>query len=340
VTLKLSLLVALTCAAYAPAQIIANVEMLGVGGTFPLPIYSKWFEEYGKLHRGAHFRYLAWGSGEGVRQTSKGASDFGGSDVPMTDEELAKAPTKLLLLPSVLGGVVPIYNLPGVTQKLRFTPEALAGIYLGTIRNWNDPAIAESNPESSLPSQHIEVIYRGDPSGTSYIWTEYLSKVSHEWKSQVGYGITVKWPVGMASARGSVSLATLVKRKPNSIGYIELTFALQNHLQFGSIRNAARKFVNADLKSLSAAAASMAGAIHGEDFRISLTNAPGESSYPVASFTWLLVPTDSLAPAKRVEFKRFLQWVLNDGQGFAEDLGYARLPDELTKRELGVIAKL
>ncbi len=317
-----------------------SVELIGVGGTFPLPIYTKWFEEYRTLHRGVRFRYFPAGSAEGIHQASNGMSHFGGSDVPLTDEELAKAPTKLLLLPSVLGGVVPIYNLPGITRELRFTPEVLAGIYLGTIHNWNDPSITGINPGSSLPDRRIEVLYRGDPSGTSYIWTEFLSKVSGEWKNRVGRGIAVKWPIGKPSAKGNGSLARLVKETPNSIGYLELTFALQNNLPFGSIRNPAGKFIKADLKSLSAAAASKTASIRGDDFRVSLTNASGESSYPIASFTWLLVPKKSIVPAEGAALKRFLQWMLTDGQGFAADLGYARLPNELIREELAAVEKL
>jgi phosphate transport system substrate-binding protein len=328
--------------AWAQTQIhdATSVELIGVGGTFPLPIYTKWFEEYRALHRGVRFRYLPAGSAEGIHQASNGMSDFGGSDVPLTDEELAKAPTKLLLLPSVLGGVVPIYNLPGITRELRFTPDVLAGIYLGTIRNWNDTAIAEINPGSSMPHRRIEVIYRGDPSGTTYIWTEFLSKVSGEWKKRVGRGVDVKWPVGKPSAKGSGSLARLVKETPNSIGYLELTFALQNNLPFGSIRNLAGKFIKADLKSLSAAAASKTASIRSNDFRVSLTNASGESSYPIASFTWLLIPKNSVVPASGAALKDFLQWMLTDGQGFAVDLGYASLPNELVREELAAVEKL
>jgi phosphate transport system substrate-binding protein len=266
-------------------------------------------------------------------------SDFGGSDAPLTDEELAKARPNCFL-PSVLGGVVPIYNLPGITRELRFTPEVLAGIYLGTIRNWNDPAITGINPGSSLPDRCIEVIYRGDPSGTSYIWTEFVSKVSGGWKNRVGRGIDVKWPVGKPSAQGSGSLARLVKETPNSIGYLELTFALQNILPFGWIRNLAGKFIKADLKTLSAAAASKTASIRGDDFRISLTNASGESSFPIASFTWLLVPRNSIVPSGGAALKDCLQWMLTEGQGFAVDLGYARLPNQLIREELAAVEKL
>jgi ABC-type phosphate transport system substrate-binding protein len=212
-----SLLFALALAQYAPAQSATSVDLVGVGGTFPLPIYAKWFAEYGTSNAGVQFHYLPRGSAEGISNVSNGRSDFGGSDVPTNDEELAKAPTKLLQLPSVVGAVVPIYNLPGIRQELRFTCEVLAGIYLGTVRNWNDPAIASINPGVSLPHQPIEVFYRGDPSGTSYIWTEFLSKVSGQWKSQVGYGITVKRPAGEPSTHGGGNLARSVEETPNSI---------------------------------------------------------------------------------------------------------------------------
>ena len=241
----LRLLFALAFAIYAPAQNAASVNLVGVGGTFPLAIYQQWIEQYGRSHPGVQLRYVPLGSTEGIHQASDGNCDFGGSDAPPTDEELAKVPNKLLVLPSVVVGIVPIYNLPGITHELRFTPEMLAGIYLGTIRRWNDPAITVINPESSMPNRPIAVIYRGEPSGTSYIWTDYLSKVSPEWKNRVGRGAEVTWPVGKPSAKGNESLASLVKETPYSIGYIELTFALQNHLQFGSIRNAAGKFVKA-----------------------------------------------------------------------------------------------
>jgi phosphate transport system substrate-binding protein len=335
-----SLLFALAFARYAPAQGATSVDLVGVGGTFPLPIYAKWFAEYGTSNAGVQFHYLPRGSAEGISNVSNGRSDFGGSDVPMNDEELAKAPTKLLQLPSVVGAVVPIYNLPGIRQELRFTCEVLAGIYLGTIRNWNDPAIASINPGVSLPHQRIEVFYCGDPSGMSYIWTEFLSKVSGQWKSQVGYGITVKWPTGEPSTHGGGNLARSVEETPNSIGYVELTFALEHHLQFGSIRNSAGNYTRANLKSLSAAAASKAKSIRGEDFRVSLTNASGEASYPVASFTWFLVPKSGSVPAKGAALRSFLRWMLTDGQGFAEGLGYARLPEELSKKELVIVGRL
>jgi phosphate transport system substrate-binding protein len=334
-----SLLFALAFAQYAPAQGATSVDLVGVGGTFALPIYTKWFAEYGRSYSGVKFHYLPRGSAEGISNVSSGSTDFGGSDVPMNDEQLAEAPTKLLLLPSVVGAVVPIYNLPGIRQELRFTSEVLARIYLGTIRNWSDPAIAATNPGGSLPHQRIEVFYRADPCGTSYIWTEFLSKVSGKWKSQVGHGITVKWPAGEPSTHGGGNLARSVQETPNSIGYVELTFALEHHLQFGSIRNSAGNYIKANLKSLSAAA-STAKSIRGEDFRVSLTNASGESSYPVASFTWFLVPKNGLVPAKSAALRSFLRWMLTDGQGFAESLGYARLPEELRRKELAVVGRL
>jgi len=336
----LFLVVSIALTLPAGAQNTTTVELVCVGGTFPAPIYTRWFEEYGRTHRSVHLHYLAAGSIEGVRQTSDGASDFGGTDVPVTSDELAKASTKMLLLPSVLGGVVPIYNLPGITKELRFTPEVLAGIYLGTLRGWDDPAIAAANPGVTLPNQRIDVIYRGEASGTTFIWTDYLSKVSSRWQRQVGRGVTVKWPNGKASPKGNGGLAKLVKETPYSIGYVELSFALQNHVPFGSVRNTAGEFIKASLNSLSAAAASKAKSVHGEDFRVSLTNASGESAYPIASFTWLLIPTQSLPPAKRVALKEFLQWMLMDGQAFTSDLGYAQLPVVLIEMERGAVAKL
>jgi phosphate transport system substrate-binding protein len=313
-----SLLLALAFAQYAPAQGATSVDLVGVGGTFALPIHTKWFAEYGTANGGVRFHYLPRGSAEGISNASSGSSDFGSSEAPINDEQLAKAPTTLLLLPSVVGGVVPIYNLPGIRQELRFTSEVLARIYLGTIRDWNDPAIAAINPGVSLPHQRIAVFYRGDPSGTSYIWTEFLSKVSSKWKRQVGYGITVNWPIGEPSMHSGGNLARSVQKTPNSIGYVDLTLALEHGLQFGSIRNSAGSYVKADLKSLSAAAASMAKSIRGEDFRVSLTDASGESSYPVASFTWFLVAKNGSVPTKGAALRSFLRWMLIDGQAFAK----------------------
>src|SRR5579884_671803 len=306
--------------------------------TFPYPIYSKWFDEYHKAHPNVQINYQSIGSGGGIRQLMDKTVDFGASDGPMTDEQLKQAGFKILHFPTVLGAAVPSYNIPGVTVELRFTPEALAGIYLGKITKWNDPAIAGANPGIKLPADDIVVLHRSDGSGTTYIWTDYLSKVSPEWQSKVGRNTSVNWPVGLGG-KGNEGVAGLLKQTPDSIGYVELIYAIQNHLSYGLMKNAAGAFVKASLAGVSAAAAGAAKNMP-DDFRVSITNAPGKDAYPISTFTWLLVPSKISDPAKRDAIKGFLQWMLTSGQGYCEGLAYAKLPKEVVAKEEKALAKV
>jgi phosphate transport system substrate-binding protein len=299
----------------------------GAGATFPYPIYSKWFSEYHKLHSDVQINYQSIGSGGGIRQVTEGTVDFGASDMPMTDDQLkeaeAKLHTKVLNIPTVLGAVVPIYNIQGVSAELKFTPDVLAGIYLGHITNWNDKAIAAANPGVNFPSQDIVVVHRSDGSGTTFIWTDYLSKVSPDWKSQVGSGTSVKWPKGMGG-KGNEGVAGSVRLLPGSIGYVELIYAVQNKIPYGSVRNSSGAFLKASLDGVTAAAASAPKMP--ADFRVSITNAPGKDAYPISSFTWMLIPTQSKDPAKGKILAGFLNWMVTDGQGLTSALEYAPLP--------------
>lgn len=308
----------------------------GAGATFPEPIYTKWFNEYSKSHTNIHVNYQPVGSGAGIRQLLVGTVDFGASDVPMTDEQLSQAKVKVLHFPTVLGAAVPTYHLPGVSAELKFTPEALAGIFLGTITKWNDAAIAGANPGVRLPAKDIVVVHRSDGSGTTFIWTDFLSKVSPNWKTKVGAGASVNWPVGLGG-KGSDGVTELIKQTPNSIGYVELTYAVQNKLSYGRVRNAAGVFMKADLISVSAAAASAAKHMP-DDFRVSITNADGKGAYPLSSFTWLLLPANFSDHDKRDALKAFVQWMLTDGQKFAPALSYAKLPEEVVEKEKKAIA--
>jgi phosphate transport system substrate-binding protein len=292
-------------------------------------MYSKWFSEYHKAHPDIQINYQSIGSGGGIRQVLAGTVDFGASDGPMTDEQLAQAKTKILHVPTVLGANVPAYNIPGVTAELKFTPEALAGIFLGKIASWNDPAIAAANPGVNLPNQPIIVIHRSDGSGTTYIWTDYLSKVSPEWQSQVGKGTSVKWPVGLGG-KGNEGVAGMIRQMQGSIGYIELIYAIENKISYGIVKNAAGAFVKASLASVTAAAASVKSMP--ADFRVSITNAPGKEAYPVSSFTWLLIPAQSKDAAKGKILADFLAWMVDDGQKMTADLAYAPLPDSVAAK--------
>lgn len=299
----------------------------GAGATFPYPIYSKWFSEYHKLHSDVQINYQSIGSGGGIRQVTEGTVDFGASDMPMTDEQLkeseSKLQTKVLNIPTVLGAVVPVYNIQGVSGELKFTPDTLAGIYLGRISNWNDKAIAAANPGVNFPNQEIVVVHRSDGSGTTFIWTDYLSKISPEWKSQVGSGTSVKWPKGMGG-KGNEGVAGSVRLLPGSIGYVELIYAVQNKIPYGSVRNAAGTFLKASLEGVTAAAASAPKMP--ADFRVSITNAPGKDAYPISSFTWMLIPIHSKDPAKGKILADFLNWMVSDGQSMTSALEYAPLP--------------
>jgi phosphate transport system substrate-binding protein len=339
-TMRRVLLVSLCLALAAPLGVLGADAILvnGAGATFPYPIYSKWFDEYHKAHSNVQINYQSVGSGAGIRQLLSGTVDFGASDGPMSDEQLAQAKTKVLHFPTVLGAAVPTYNIPGVSAELKFTPEALAGIFLGTITKWNDPAIAGANPGVNLPANEIVVVHRSDGSGTTYIWTDYLAKASDAWKNKVGKGTSVNWPVGLGG-KGNEGVAGLVKQTPNSTGYVELIYAIQNNLSYGRVRNSSGTFVKADLASVSAAAA---GAVKSmpDDFRVSITNPPGPAAYPISSFTWLLVPANVQDASKKAILKEFLHWMLTDGQKYAEPLAYARLPHEVVDKELKTIAQI
>ena len=307
----------------------AQTTLNGAGATFPYPMYSKWFSEYHKLHSDIQINYQSIGSGGGIRQVLAGTVDFGASDGPMTDEQLGQAKTKILHVPTVLGADVPAYNIPGVTAELKFTPEALAGIFLGKITTWNDPAIAGANPGVKLPGDQIIVVHRSDGSGTTYIWTDYLSKVSPEWQSQVGKGTSVKWPVGLGG-KGNEGVAGMIRQMTGSIGYIELIYAVQNNITYGVVRNAAGNFVKASLQSVTAAAGSVKSMP--ADFRVSITNAPGQDTYPISSFTWLLIPAQSKDPAKGKILADFLNWMVGDGQKMTAELAYAPLPANVAEK--------
>ena len=311
----------------------------GAGASFPYPIYSKWFDEYHKSNPNTQVNYQSIGSGGGIRQVTEGTVDFGATDGPMNDDQLKAYKDKhgapILHFPTVLGADVPTYNIPGVTGELNFTPEALAGIFLGRISKWNDPAIANANKGVNLPANDIVVIHRSDGSGTTYIWTDYLSKVSSDWKDKVGKGASPNWPVGLGG-KGNEGVTGLVKTTPNSIGYVELIYAAQNKMPYGRVKNSSGEFVKADFASVSAAAG---GAIKTmpEDFRVSITNAPGKAAYPISSFTWLLIPAKFTDSSKRDALKGFLKWAITDGQNYAEGLSYAKLPREVVDREMKAI---
>jgi phosphate transport system substrate-binding protein len=314
----------------------------GAGATFPYPIYAQWFDSYQKLHPGVEINYESVGSAEGIKRVLAGTVDFGASDGPMTDEQLAEARTRLhteiLHFPTVLGAAVPAYNIPGMREELRFTPESLSGIFLGTIKNWNDPAIARNNPRARLPANAIVVVHRSDGSGTTYCWTDYLSKIGKEWQKRVGKGTSVPWPTGL-SAKGNDGVSGLLKQTPYSIGYVELTYAVQNNIPFGSVRNSGGQFVKANLDSVSAAAASAAGNIP-DHFRVSITDSPGAAAYPIATFTWLLIPQKARTEGQRKVLTGFLRWSLTDGQKMVAALGYAPVPKEIARREIKALASL
>lgn len=326
----------------APAMLMAQTQLTGAGATFPGPIYTKWFDEYHKAHPEVQINYQAIGSGGGIRQVTEGTVDFGASDGPMNDTQLGDYKTKrgneVLHFPTVIGADVPIYNIPGVATALKFTPAALAGIYLGTITRWNDPAIAGANKGVKLPAMDIVVVHRSDGSGTTYIWTDYLSKVSEAWKNKVGTNTSPNWPVGLGGAQ-NVGVAGLVKQTEGAIGYVELTYAAQASISYGAVQNAAGEFVVASLAGVSAAAAAAAATMPG-DFRVSITNAAGKTAYPISSFTWLLVPSKITDFAKRKAIVDFLKWMLADGQNMTEALSYAKLPKEVVAKELKAISKI
>jgi phosphate transport system substrate-binding protein len=330
--------VALSAVALAATLSAQKVQITGAGATFPYPIYSKWFAEYNKLHSNVEINYQSLGSGAGIRQVTSKTVFFGATDGPMTQEQLDAAPGKILHFPTVLGGDVPVYNIAGVTQQLKFSGPVLADIFLGKITKWNDPAIAKLNEGVSLPGTDITVVHRSDGSGTTYIWVDYLAKVSPEWKQKVGVNTSVNWPVGLGG-KGNEQVAGLVKQTPGAIGYVELIYAIQNKISYGAVQNAAGKFVTASTESVTAAAAEAAKKMP-PDFRVSITNAPGDGAYPISSFTWLLLyetPQDKALGKVMVDF---MNWALTDGQKFAPDLGYAPLPAAVVDLEKKALLKI
>jgi phosphate transport system substrate-binding protein len=337
------LLVALLLLAGAGIVLADNpLTINGAGASFPYPIYSKWFDDYHKKNSNSQINYQSIGSGGGIKQVTEGTVDFGASDGPMNDDQLKAFRDKhgfdILHFPTVLGADVPAYNIPGVSAELTFTPDAIAGIFLGKISKWNDPAIAGANKGVNLPGNDIVVVHRSDGSGTSYIWTDYLSKVSDEWKNKVGKGTSVNWPVGLGG-KGNEGVAGLVKQTPNSFGYVELIYAIQNNMPYGKVKNASGNVVKADLASVTAAAAGAAKDMPA-DFRVSITNAPGKNAYPISSFTWLLIPEKFSDAAKRDAIKGFVNWMLVDGQNEVEALSYAKLPKEVVAKEKQALAKV
>ena len=326
-------LLAATTAQFAAAQ-----KINGAGATFPAVIYQKWFDEYHKLHKDIQINYQSIGSAGGVTQLSSGTVDFGASDYTMTDEAMSKLKVKPLHFPTVLGGVVPTYNIPGVTQEIKFTPETLSGMFLGTLTKWNDPRLAKDNPGIKLPNEDIQVVHRSEGSGTTFCWTDYLSKISPEWKSKVGTAASVNWPVG-TGGKGNEGVSGTIKQIPNSLGYVELAYAVQNHMTYGSVKNSSGNFIKADFNTVTEAAAGAAKNMP-DDFRVSITNAPGKNAYPISTFTWLLIPTQIPDAAKAKAIKGFLQWMLTDAQKFAVGLSYAPLPKEVVAKETRQIAMI
>ncbi|HWY70174.1 MAG TPA: phosphate ABC transporter substrate-binding protein PstS [Terriglobales bacterium] len=326
----------LAMAALLVGSAAAQTTLNGAGATFPNPIYSKWFSEYHKQHPDVEINYQPIGSGGGIRQVTAGTVDFGATDGPMSDEQLKSSKVPIQHVPTVMGSVVPAYNIPGVKEELKFTPDVLANIFLGKITTWNDPAIQNLNKDIKLPNQNINVVHRSDGSGTTYVFTDYLSKVSPEWKGGPGKGTSVKWPVGIGG-KGNEGVAGTIRAVDGTIGYVELIYALQNKITFGSVKNAAGSFVKADLQNTSAAAN---GVKIPDDYRVSITNSPNKDAYPIATFTWLLIPTKPSDANKGKIIKDFLNWMIDDGEKMVETLSYAPLPQELQGRVKNTIQKL
>ena len=330
---------AVVLAAALGATVLADkIQINGAGATFPNPIYTKWFAEYNKLHADVEINYQPVGSGAGIRQLSNQTVFFGATDGPMTNDQLLAAPGKVLHFPTMLGGVVPIYNTPNVRDDLKFSGALLADIFLGKITKWNDPRIAKLNAGVNLPGTDITVVHRSDGSGTSYIWVDYLAKVSPEFLKRVGVNTAVNWPTGVGG-KGNEGVAGLVTQVPGSIGYVELIYALQNKISYASVQNSNGEFLKASVESVTAAA-SAAAAKMPADFRVSITNAPGKGVYPISSFTWLLFyenPKDKTQAKTMVDF---MKWALTDGQKYCTELGYAPLPDGVVKLEMSALVKI
>ncbi len=328
-------------AAFAAAALLVtgtaaqNAQINGAGATFPFVIYSKWFDEYNKMHPNVRINYQSQGSGAGIRQVTAQTVFFGATDGPMTDEQLKAAQGKILHFPTVLGAVVPVYNIPNVSAELKFTGPLLADIFLGKVTKWNDPAIVKLNAGVSLPATDITVVRRSDGSGTTYIWVDYLAKVSPEWKTKVGVGTSPNWPAGIGG-KGNEGVAGLVRQTPGSLGYVELIYALQTKISYGSVQNAAGEFVKGSVQSVTLAAAGAVAKMPA-DFRVSITNAPGKGVYPISSFTWLLLYENPKDKPKAKIMVEFMKWALTDGQKFAAPLGFAPLPEEIVKLEMAVL---
>jgi phosphate transport system substrate-binding protein len=339
---RLALAMLLLSLAAAGAAMADAVLINAAGATFPYPVYSKWFDVYHEKNQAIQINYASVGSGAGIAQLTNGTVDFGASDMPMNDDQIndfkAKRGVSVLHFPTVLGAAVPTYNVPNVGTDVKFTQKAIAGIYLGTITKWNDPEIANANKGTNLPASDIIVVHRSDGSGTTFIWTDFLSKVSPDWKTKVGSKSSVNWPVGLGG-KGNEGVAGLVKQTPGAIGYVELIYAIQNHMSYGEVQNADGKFVKADLAGVTAAASGAAKSMP-DDFRVSITNAPGAAAYPISSFTWLLIPAKINDATKRDAIKDFLKWMLNDGQNYNEGLSYAKLPKPVIDKELKAISQI
>ncbi len=320
---------------FAGAGAVQAQKLTGAGSTFDYPIFSKWFTEYSAAHPGVEVNYQSIGSGGGIAQVTKGVVDFGASDMPMTEQQLAAAPVKLLNIPLVLGADVPAYNVPGV-GNLQFSGETLADIYLGKVTNWNSPEIAKDNPGVKFPDQKITVVHRSEGSGTTFIWTDYLSKVSKEWASGPGKGTSIGWPVGIG-AKGNENVASMVRQIPGAIGYIELIYALQNHIDFGAVKNSDGKYLKASIEGVSAAAATIKMP---DDYRVSITNAPGADAYPISSFSWIIVPEKPFHPENEKTLKDLLSWVIKSGEAQASQLSYAPLPQNVADKVLNTIYSL
>jgi phosphate transport system substrate-binding protein len=318
----------------APAG--GSVQINGAGATFPYPIYSKWFAEYNRLHPNVRINYQSLGSGAGIRQLTSRTVFFGATDQPMTEAHMQAAPGAVLHVPTVLGAVVPVYNLPGVSQELNFTGPVLADIVLGKVKKWNDPAIAKHNPGVALPDTNVTLVHRSEGSGTTFIFADYLAKVSPEFKSTVGVDSALKWPVGVGG-KGNEGVSGLVQQTPGAIGYVELIYALQSKIPYGAVQNSAGTFVRASVDSVTAAAAA---AEIPDDFRVSLTNPPGNDAYPIASFTWLLLYEDPPDKAQSRVMVDFVRWAITEGQKYARDLGYAPLPQTVVERELKALDRI
>lgn len=311
-------------------------KLTGAGATFPYPIYSKWFTEYSAAHPGVELNYQPIGSGGGISQVTKGVVDFGASDMPMTDQALAASPIKLIHIPTVMGADVPAFNVPGVND-LQFSGDVLADIFLGKIVNWNDPRIVKDNPGVKLPDLKIIVVHRSDGSGTTFIWADYLCKVSKEWAEGPGKGTSISWPVGVGG-KGNEGVAGLVRQLPGTLGYVELIYALQNHISYGSVKNAAGKYLKASIEGVTNAAASIKQMP--ADYRVSITNAPGDDAYPISSFTYLLIPAKSADPAKAKVLKDMLSWIVKSGEGETAALSYAPLPPNVAEKVLKTVYSL